>query len=117
MAAGMSVSAYAASAASLQLARYQALPHAGCASLRNGSLVPGKATGSSRSDRTTPPDFSIEGLVSAQALGTEHKCGVTDTLISFWRPMASTAERYGLCERLFHARLPAPLPTHWGPGK
>ena len=30
--------------------------------------------------------------------------------------MVSTAERYGLCERLVHARLPAPLPTHRGPG-
>jgi hypothetical protein len=35
------------------------------------------------------------------AFGTEHKCGVTDTLDFYWRPRASTAERYDLCERLF----------------
>jgi hypothetical protein len=53
------------------------------------------------------------------ALGTEHNCGVTDTLDFFWRPTTSTAERYQLyqlCGRLVHARLPAPLPTHRGPG-
>ena len=48
-------------------------------------------------------------------LGTEHKCGVTDTLDFFGRPTASTAERPRLCGRLFYARLPAPLPTHRGP--
>jgi hypothetical protein len=59
-----------------------------------------------------------EGPASTQALafGTGHKCGVTDTLDFFRRTMVSTAERYGLCERLVHARLPAPLPTHRGPG-
>jgi hypothetical protein len=48
-------------------------------------------------------------------LGTEHKCGVTDTLDFFGQPTASTAERPRLCGRLFYARLPAPLPTHRGP--
>jgi hypothetical protein len=52
----------------------------------------------------------------ALALGTEHKCGVTDTLDFFWQPTTSTTERYQLCGRLVHARLPAPLPTHRGPG-
>jgi hypothetical protein len=52
----------------------------------------------------------------ALALGTEHKCGVTDTLDFFWRPMAIDSGTYRLCERLVHARLPAPLPTHRGPG-
>jgi hypothetical protein len=54
-------------------------------------------------------------LASSQTLGTEHKCGITDTLDFYWRPTASTAERRGLCQRLIHARFPAPLPTHRGP--
>ena len=74
--------------------------------------------------RPRPPDFKIASkaggsdslrLTSSQALGTEHKCGITDTLDFYWRPTASTAERRGLCQRLIHARFPAPLPTHWGP--
>ena len=44
-----------------------------------------------------------------------NKCGVTDTLDCFWRATASTAERNRRCERLIHARIPAPLPTHRGP--
>ena len=61
--------------------------------------------------------FEDLALAQALALGIEHKCGVTDTLDFYWRPTASTAERCDLCERLFHAPLPAPLPTHWGPGE
>ena len=36
------------------------------------------------------------------------ECGITDTLDFFWWLRASTAERKSLCERLIHARLPAP---------
>jgi hypothetical protein len=58
-----------------------------------------------------------KGPASAQALAleTEHKCGVTDTLDCFWRPTAIDGGTKSLCERLVHARLPAPLPTHRGP--
>ena len=58
---------------------------------------------------------ATRGGTDSFTLGTEHKCGVTDTLDFFGRPTASTAERPGLCGRLFYARLPAPLPTHRGP--
>ena len=42
-----------------------------------------------------------EGPASAQALalGTEHKCGVTETLDCFWRPTAIDGGTKSLCER------------------